>query len=695
MPVTQGFVASLAVVLSAGALAAVVCRWLGQPVVLGYIVAGILIGPHTPPTVLADMNVVRGLADLGVILVMFSLGLEFSFGRLARMLPRAGLATLFELSLIAWLGFVVGQWLGFTPMASVLAGVIVAISSDTVVARAFADAHVGERFKEVVWGVLLVEDLVAVALLAIFATLPTHTSFDLLTVGSTLGRMAVTLIVLLAAGMFVIPRFVRAVARLHNDETLLIAAVGLCFAFALAAEAVGYSLALGAFAAGTLVAESGEGLRVEKLVDAVRDVFAAIFFVSVGTLLDPALALEDWDAVAAFSVLVVGGNFVGVTLGAFLSGNGVRASVRAGMSLGQIGEFSYIIAAVAAARGAIPQSLYSVTVAVGVITTFLTPWMIRWSPAAAAAIDHRLPNPLQTFAAFYDTWLDRLRTSARYETRWTRLWWRLRWALVDAVALGVITIGASVESRTIVPWLDSRFGVGREVAGTLMVAGALALGAPFALGMVNVARRLGVQLASRALPRVEGQELDLADAPRRVLVVVMQLAIVLLFGVPLLAVTQPFLPAFGGALVLALVLGVLGVIFWRSAAGFEGHVRAGAQMIVEVLANQSRAHQRASLDAVERVLPGFGKLVPVRIEQTSAAVGKTLAELDIRATTGATVLAILRGDEEVVIPIARETLREGDLLALAGSDEAISEAHALLTEVRAEAPERNADRGAS
>ncbi len=695
MPVTHGFVASLAVVLSAGALAAVVCRRLGQPVVLGYIVAGVLIGPHTPPTVLADMEVVRGLADLGVILVMFSLGLEFSFGRLARMLPRAGLATLFEVSLTAWLGFVVGRWLGLAPTAGVLAGVMVAISSTTVVARTFSLAGAGERFKELVMGILLGEDLAAIAALAIFASLPAHEAADLATIGITLGRMAALLVALLIIGMFVVPRLFTFIGRLRHDETLLIAAIGFCFAFTLVAEAFGYSLALGAFAAGTLVAESGEGLRVEKLVDAVRDVFAAIFFVSVGTLLDPALAVENWDAVAAFSVLVVGGNFVGVTLGAFLSGNGVRASVRAGMSLGQIGEFSYIIAALAAARGVIPQSLYSVTVAVGVITTFLTPWMIRWSPALAAAIDHRLPKPVQTFAAFYDTWLDRLRTGARDETRWTWLWWRLRWALVDAIVLGAITIGASVESRTLVPWLDSRLGVGREVAGTLMVAGALALGAPFAVGMVNVARRLGVQLASRALPRIEGPELDLADAPRRVLMVVMQLAIVLLFGIPLLAVTQPFLPAFSGAVVLGLVLGVLGVIFWRSAAGLQGHVRAGAQMIVEVLANQSRAHQRASLDAVERVLPGFGKLVPVRIEQSSAAVGKTLAELDLRATTGATVLAILRGEQEVVIPIARETLREGDLLALAGGDEAISEARALLTEGRAEPPERNAGRGAS
>ncbi|MGH7865951.1 MAG: cation:proton antiporter, partial [Candidatus Binataceae bacterium] len=358
MPVSQGFVASLAMVLTAGALAAVLCRRLGQPVVLGYILVGLLIGPHAPPTVLADMNVVRGLADLGVILVMFSLGLEFSLGRLARMLPRAGLATLLELSLTAWLGFVIGRWFGFSAAASVLAGIMFAISSDTVVARAFKDEHVGERFKEVVWGVLLVEDLVAVALLALLATFPTRGAFDLLLVASTLGRLAIFLVALLAVGMFVIPRFIGAVARLRNDETLLIAAIGLCFAFALAAEQFGYSLALGAFAAGTLVAESGEGPRVESLVDAVRDVFAAIFFVSVGTLLDPAQVAAHWKAVAIFTVLVMAGNFAGVSMGAFLSGNGVRASVRAAMSLGQIGEFSYIIAAIAVARAMIPQSLY-------------------------------------------------------------------------------------------------------------------------------------------------------------------------------------------------------------------------------------------------------------------------------------------------------------------------------------------------
>jgi CPA2 family monovalent cation:H+ antiporter-2 len=225
----------------------------------------------------------------------------------------------------------------------------------------------------------------------------------------------------------------------------------------------------------------------------------------------------------------------------------------------------------------------------------------------------------------------------------------------------------------------------------MIALGAIALAAPFAIGIIGVARRVGVLLASRALPRAEGQELDLADAPRRVLVVVMQLAIVLLFGVPLLAVTQPFLPPFAGAAVLALIIAVLGFFFWRTAAGFQGHVRAGAQMIVEVLAQQSRAHERASLAALQDALPGFGKLVPIVIEPASPVVGKTLAELDLRATTGATVLGILRGNQEVVVPTAREVLRAGDLLALAGSDEAIESARVVLTEGGLEQERGNID----
>ena len=209
--------------------------------------------------------------------------------------------------------------------------------------------------------------------------------------------------------MLTVPRLVRAVFRLNRPETTLVATVGICFACALLARVFGYSVALGAFIAGALVAESGLEKRIERMVKPLCDAFAAVFFVSVGMLIDPVLIARHWGPVVVFLLLVVGGKVAGVTFGAFLAGYGVRTSVQAGMSLAQIGEFSFIIAALGLSTGATRDFLYPVAVTVSAATTLLTPWMIRWSGPAADRIDRLLPKPVHTFAALYDSWLEKMR----------------------------------------------------------------------------------------------------------------------------------------------------------------------------------------------------------------------------------------------------------------------------------------------
>ncbi|PTL81975.1 cation:proton antiporter [Vitiosangium sp. GDMCC 1.1324] len=676
------FLKALAMVLCVAAVTSVVFQRLRQPVVLGYIIAGLIIGPHVPIPLVADPSIVQTLSELGVILLMFSLGLEFSLRKLFQVGPTAGLTAVIQCSLMIWLGFVVGRAFGWTAKESIFTGAIIAISSTTIIAKAFAEQGVQGKLREIVVGVLIVEDLIAILLMATLTAISTGAGLSAGQLTLTVGRLALFLVALVGVGLLIIPRTVRAVHKLDRPETMLVASVGICFAVAQLAQAFGYSVALGAFLAGSLVAESGKEKDVEHLVQPVRDMFAAIFFVSVGMLIDPALVARHWVAVAVLTGVVIVGKFVGVALGVFLTGNGTRTAVQSGMSLAQIGEFSFIIAGLGLSLNATGQFLYPVAVAVSAITTLTTPFLIRASGPVANFVDRKLPKPIQTFAALYGSWVEELRTAPPRQTAGAKIRRMIRLLVLDAALLAAIIIGTSVWLNRITSALESRIGLDAPVTRLLVIGFATLLAAPFCVGIVRLARALGMLLAETAFPTGMEGRLDRAAAPRRALVVTLQLASVLIVGAPLVAVTQPFLPGVLGGAVLLLLLVVLGVGFWRSATNLQGHVRAGSQVIVAALAAQSRVsnekHHEGTLKDVHAILPGLGEPTPVRLETASPAVGRTLAELNLRGMTGATVLAIKRGEQEVVVPTAHEPLRAGDVLALAGTHEAIDAARTVL-----------------
>src|SRR5437867_5856687 len=388
----HAFLKALTIVLGVAAVTTVVFQRLRQPVVLGYIIAGLIVGPHVPIPLVADSAVVRTLSELGVILLMFSLGLEFSIRKLAQVGPTAGLTAVLQSSIMVWLGYVVGQLFGWTTLESLFTGAVIAISSTTIIAKAFDEQGVTGRLREIVVGILVVEDLIAILLMAILTAITSGSGLSAGPLAATIGRLAAFLVGLVAVGMVLVPRAVRAVNRLKRRETTLVASIGLCFAIALLAQAFGYSVALGAFIAGSLIAESGEERHVAHLIEPVRDMFAAVFFVSVGMLIDPTLIARYWPAVAVLTAVVVLGKVVGVSLGAFLTGSGMRTSVQAGLSLAQIGEFSFIIAGLGLVLHATREFLYPVAVAVSALTTLFTPWWIRASERVAAYVGRKLPG---------------------------------------------------------------------------------------------------------------------------------------------------------------------------------------------------------------------------------------------------------------------------------------------------------------
>jgi CPA2 family monovalent cation:H+ antiporter-2 len=680
------FLLALTVVMGVAAVTTVLFQRLRQPVVLGYILAGLIVGPHVPIPLVADRQTVETLSELGVILLMFALGLEFSLRKLARLGPTAGITAVVQSSIMVWLGFIAGRGFGWTVLESVFAGAIVAMSSTTIIAKAFDDLRVRGPLRDLVVGVLLVEDLFAILFMAVLTAVATGAGVSPGELGTTLGRLGAFLALLLAGGMLFVPRAIRYVRHRGNPETLLVASLGLCFGFAYLAHASGYSVALGAFIAGSLVAESGEAHAVEEIVRPVRDLFAAIFFVSVGMLIDPALVARHWVAVVAFIGLVVLGKSAAVGLGAFLTGHGVRTSVQTGMSLAQIGEFSFILAALGTSLGATRDFLYPIAVAVSAVTTLSTPWFIGASGTAAAWIDRKLPARLQTVVSLYGSWVEQLGSSQARHTLGARIRTVVRALIVDAAAVTAIAIGASVGAPAATRPIAEVLGVGPTRARWILFALAALLAAPFLVALVRNGRRLGLALASTALPEVAAGRPDLAAAPRRALLALVQLGSTVLVLLPVLAVTQPFLPSgVPGAILLIAVVVVLGIGFWRSAAELQGHVRAGAQVIVEALAKQGvpdgHLHPKAGADAlagIRTMFPGIGEPTAMRLKEGSPAVGQSLSMLGVRGRTGATVLVISRPGESVMVPSGGEVLRAGDVLVLAGAHEAVDSARELL-----------------
>jgi CPA2 family monovalent cation:H+ antiporter-2 len=679
---THQFLSALAVVLCFAAVTTVIFQRLRQSVILGYILAGILIGPHVPFPLVADSRIVHTLSEIGVILVMFSLGLEFSLRKLASVGPTATLTALIETSLMMWIGFNVAQMFGWTTIESMFTGAVLAISSTTIVAKAFQEQKVTGRLREKVVGVLIVEDLIAIILLTTLTAIASGSGLAAGPLSIMVGKLAGFLVALISIGLLIVPRVMRIIIQLNRPETIIISSIGICFALALLAQAFGYSVALGAFIAGSLIAESGEERKVEKLVEPVRDIFAAVFFVSVGMLIDPKQVVQYWPAILILTLVVVVGKVVGVSVGSFLTGSRLRTSIQSGMSLAQIGEFSFIIAGLGLTLDATRSFLYSVAIVVSALTTLTTPWLIRASDPVASWVDHILPKPLQTFSVLYGSWIEKLQNAPRSQGTVARIRRMLVLLLIDAVFFATILIGLSAFSDRLIALAHEHVGLPSQIAWPLLILLGICLIAPFVFGMLRLGRKLGLSLAELVLPASGENRLDLAYAPRRLLETTLEIAIVVIIGAPLAVLTRPFLPAGETSVVLLVMIVALGIAFWRSATNLQEHVRAGSEVIVSVLAKQSRSRGESSaqkdLRQVEQLLPGLGALTAARLEPSSSVIGKNLAELNLRALTGASVLAITREEGPVVSPTAQETLQVGDVLALTGTHEAIEAARKHL-----------------
>jgi CPA2 family monovalent cation:H+ antiporter-2 len=383
----------LALILMAGAITTLIFRKIKQPLVLGYIIAGFLVGPHFHllPTV-ADNENVGILAEIGVIFLLFSLGLEFSFKKLMRVGGAASITALVEIIFITVAGYYTGKWMGWSTMDSLFLGGMLASSSTTIIIRAFDELGIKtKQYARIVFGVLVVEDIVVILLMVLLSTIAVTKEFAGTEILFTILKLIFFLALWFIMGIFLLPTFLKKAKSLIDEEVLLILSVGLCLGMVVLATQVGFSAELGAFIMGSIIAETTSAEKVEHVIKPVKDLFGAVFFVSVGMMIDPQAIIQYGWPVICVTLLTLFGKLFSTTAGALLSGQPFKQSIQVGMSMAQIGEFAFIVATLGLSLGVISDFLFPVAVGASAITTFTTPYLIKLSEPFYIFLEKRLP----------------------------------------------------------------------------------------------------------------------------------------------------------------------------------------------------------------------------------------------------------------------------------------------------------------
>ncbi len=574
-----GFIRDLAVVMIVAGATTILFQRMRQPVLLGYILAGVLIGPHTPGVLVGDPRAIDDISNLGVVLLMFTLGLEFSVRKLREVGVGVLVAAVAEVGLMLWIGYGIGGLFGWSGKDALFLGAIISLSSTMVATRTLAEG--GQRqqpFAQLVIGLLVAEDMLAIVMLTLLTAVAIGGSVEAETAFALVGHLGLFVIVGMILGLLLLPRLVDYVAGFDRDETLLVSVLGICFGASLFAAWMGFSVALGAFLAGAVVAESRSVGRVLHLVEPLRDMFAALFFVAIGLKIDPAMLLQYALPALLIAAVVIVGKTLTCSLGVFMVGHEPRTALRAGLGMAQIGEFSFVIATLGLSLGVISNFIYPIAVAVSVLCMAASPYLNRSADGLADGLRRLTPRSLRLLATSYSGWLENLKPvdeNAAIAAMFRRLLWHIGINVLLVVALFVI--GAYVNAHNW-SWF-SMLGIDRELRHTLIWAAALFLSLPMLIAVYRKAGALGMLLAEIGIrERFAGAY---TQAIRNVLARVIPLATLLALALLVSALSSAILPPRGVALSL-LVLGVLvAVVLWRGLVKMHARLQAALKETLE------------------------------------------------------------------------------------------------------------------
>ncbi|MDL2296964.1 cation:proton antiporter [Bacteroidales bacterium OttesenSCG-928-E04] len=630
-------ISDLALILITAGVTTILFKWLKQPVVLGYIVAGFLISPHFVllPSV-ADVANVSTWAEIGIIFLLFALGLEFSFKKLMAVGGTAGIATMINLLSMIAVGFLIGQLMGWSTMECIFLGGMISMSSTTIIIKAFNDMGLQkEKFANIVFGMLIVEDLAAIVMMVLFSTIAVGNHFEGAALFESVVKLLFFVVIWFVVGIYLIPTLLKKMQKFLSDETLLILVCGLCFGMVIFADNVGFSAALGAFIMGSILAESHEARRIEHLVEPLKNLFGAVFFVSVGMMIVPQVIVDYIIPILILTATVLVGRVIFATLGVLASGQGLKVALQSGFSLAQIGEFSFIIATLGMQLGVISDFIYPIIVAVSVITTFTTPYFIKLSTPIYNWIDRKLPANWMKLRQGYS---ENKQSNAKGESRWKRV---LRATLVSVTIYFILGLAVFLlSSQFIIPWVTMKMPTtfGRILAAFITIS----LMTPFIAGIFTHRKSIRPDIYYLWKDKNFNKGILLSLSLLR-----LSLAIILILFV--------LIPLFSEATGVLLVISSFVLITILMIEGFR---KRPARMEAIFFANLN------SKDIVVKEIKE--ELFRFEIRAGSPFIDRSVKELDIRNRTGCTVINIEREGRPVEHFSRKMKIKQGDVLDVHG-----------------------------
>ena len=662
----------LALMLVMAGVVTLIFKKLKQPLVLGYIMAGFLVSPHMPYTAsVVDQENIHLWADIGVMFLLFSLGLDFSFKKILKMGASPIISTITIIFSMSMLGMAVGHAFGWSQMDSIFLGGMLAMSSTTSIYKALDDLCLRQQqFAGLVMSVLILEDILAIVMMVMLSAIASGNSPDGGQMVGSILKIAFFLILWLVVGIFAIPLFLRSVRRLINSEVLLIVSLGLCCAMAVFSTKVGFSSAFGAFIMGSILAETIEAERIEKLVEPVKNLFGAIFFVSVGMLVDPKILVEFAIPILVLVLTILVGQAVLGSFSFMLGGESLKSAMRCGFSMAQIGEFSFIIASLGLSLGVISDFLYPVVVAVSVITTFLTPYMIRLATPAYSALEHRLPSRLIKMLNHLST----SRPNTTEQSKWKRLLTQMTintvvYSILSSAVIALMFAFVLPFTRRLLPGWELHW-YANAITGVLTVVCI----APFLRAMVMKKNRS------------EEWKALWAESNRNRLPLLFTVLVRMMIAVSFIFYICNYLSRFSSAVMITLgVVAVVLIILSRT-------VKHRSIVLERLFVNNLRSRDiEAQVHGKKRPLYE-GKLLDrdihiadFEVPADSQWMGQTLKQLSLGRKYGVHVSSIMRGGHRLNIPDGDYIIFPGDRLQVIGSDEQLAKlGHALETELLGE-----------
>lgn len=655
----ESLISDLAFILLLGAVVTVLFKWIKQPVVLGYIVAGFLASPHFAylPSVTTEANI-DFWAQIGIVVLLFSLGLEFSFKKLVNSGGSAVVTALIIVAGMMCAGFAVGHVLEFDFMNSLFLGGMLSMSSTTIIIKAFTDLGLRQqKFAIQVLAVLIVEDLFAVVMMVILSSIAINKTVESSEMLYSVAKLVFFLVMWFLVGVYVLPSLLNRWRRFLNSETLLIVSMGLCLGMAVFSVYCGFSLALGAFVMGSILAGTSYAERIEHVVTPVKDLFGAVFFISVGMMVRPDILVGYWAPVLLLSVVVIVGMIVFGTFGMLVTGQTLKVAIRSGFSLTQIGEFAFIIATLGMSLKVLEPTLYPIVVAVSVITTFTTPYFIKLSVPAYDMVERHLPRKLHFL-------IDRYQSEANKEravgSAWASVMNRYVWRtlLYSTVCIAVIVVAQHYLKPYVVELLSPEFAKICYVGVTLLAM------APFLLALM--------------MPITKNDFRDSAGNPianniPRIVMSIFRFLIAL--SMVIYVISQAYSARVG--LMAAAAVALLIAFF------FSHKLRARMAGIESKFLNNLNERDLRRSGKNNRVVSDLHQAY-MTVGAGCAFVGQKLMDSNLRKRFGVNVVSINRGARIIPIPGGNNRLFPGDVIGVIGTDEQLE---ALLPAVEAELPE--------